>query len=213
MEPSGAASRPGSRALLPFAFAAAAFLVPALCGAQPADGERRHPAAGMFLVASRGLQDPNFARTAVLLLDCDWYGAVGLIVNRPTERTLAEVMPELPGLERHPLHFGGPVAVRRLLFLFRAEQPRDESRKVLEGVCLGSDELLLKRIIAEGESDFRLYAGHAGWAPGQLDYELARGDWLLAPAEKAYIFSREAEKVWPELIERVDLRLAGLPVR
>jgi putative transcriptional regulator len=81
---------------------------------------------------------------------------------------------------------------------------------VLRGVYLGSDELVLKRIIAEGEDEFRVYAGHAGWAPGQLDNEIARGDWYILPAERTFIFHQEPFRIWEELIQRVDIQIVNL---
>jgi putative transcriptional regulator len=82
----------------------------------------------------------------------------------------------------------------------------------LRGVHLGSDELVLKRTIAEGEDEFRVYAGHAGWAPGQLDNEIARGDWYVLPAERKFIFHPRPSEVWRELIQRVDIQVVNMPV-
>jgi putative transcriptional regulator len=149
------------------------------------------PAAGTFLVATRDLRDPNFSQTVVFLIDYDAEGAFGLIIDRPTRHTLAELWPEIAGLEAHSVYFGGPVFPHHLLFLLRSDSAPEGTRRVLRGVYLGSDELVLKRIIAEGEDEFRVYAGHAGWAPGQLDNEIARGDWYILPAERTFIFHQE----------------------
>ncbi len=170
---------------------------------------RETPAAEVFLVAARGLRDPNFTQSVVLLIHDEREGAFGLIINRPTEYTIADVLPDTAGMERHHLYLGGPVEMRRLLFLFRSDTGYGETRKALEGVFLGSDTGLLKRIIAEGRSEFHLYAGYSGWAPAQLDHELSRGDWHLMPADSSYVFSEDPGKVWSELIERVDIRSAA----
>ena len=84
------------------------------------------------------------------------------------------------------------------------------SRRVIPGVHLGSDELTLKRIIARGEEEFRTYAGYSGWGPGQLDNEIARGDWHVVPAERRFIFDPLPAEVWDELIQRVDTQVAKL---
>ena len=79
-----------------------------------------------------------------------------------------------------------------------------------KGVYLGSDELVLKRIVAKGEEEFRVYAGYSGWAPGQLDNEIARGDWHIVPAETRFIFDPQPAELWPELIQRVDIQVVKL---
>jgi putative transcriptional regulator len=168
------------------------------------------PQAGAFLIAARGMLDPNFARSVVLLIDYDAQGAFGLIINRPTRHTLAELWPEITGLEVHPVYLGGPVFPNRLLFLLRSGDAPQEMRRVIPGIYLGSDELALKRIIAKAEEEFRTYAGYSGWAPGQLDNEIARGDWHIVHAERRFIFDPQPDGVWDELIQRVDSRVANL---
>jgi putative transcriptional regulator len=168
------------------------------------------PRSETFLIAARGMQDPNFAETVVLLIDYDAQGAFGLIINRPTPHTLAELWPEISGLEAHAVYIGGPVFPNRLLFLLRTDDAPEEMRRVIPGVHLGSDELTLKRIIAKGEEEFRTYAGYSGWGPGQLDNEIARGDWHIVPAERRFIFDPQPAEVWDELIQRVDTQVAKL---
>lgn len=168
------------------------------------------PQSATFLVAARGMQDPNFAQTVILLIDYDAQGAFGLIINQPTRHNLAEIWPEITGLEAHSVFWGGPVFPNRLLFLLRSEDAPQDMRRVIPGVYLGSDELNLKRIIAEGQEEFRTYAGYSGWAPGQLDREIARGDWHLVPVERRFVFFPRPEEVWDELIQRVDIQVVKL---
>jgi putative transcriptional regulator len=156
------------------------------------------------------MMDPNFAQTVVLMIDYDAQGAFGLIINRPTRHTMAELWPEITGLEAHSVYFGGPVFPNRLLFLLRSNDAPQDTRRVIPGVHLGSDELTLKRIIAKGEEEFRTYAGYSGWGPGQLDNEIARGDWHIVPAERRFIFDSQPAEVWDELIQRVDTQVAKL---
>lgn len=165
------------------------------------------PRDGTFLIAARGMRDPNFAQTVVFLIDFDAQGAFGLIIDRPTRHTLAELWPEIAGLEVHSVHFGGPVFPNRLLFLLRSNDAPQGTRQVIPGVHLGSDELVLKRIIAKGEEEFRAYAGYSGWGAGQLDIEIARGDWHIIPAERRFIFDHQPAEVWGQLIQRVDIQV------
>jgi len=168
------------------------------------------PQSGTFLIAARGMRDPNFAQTVVLVIESDDQGAFGLIINRPTRYTLDELWPEIAGLEVHSVYLGGPVFPNRLLFLLRSDDAPQEMRQVLPGVHLGSDELTLKRIIAAGEGEFRTYAGYSGWAPGQLDAEIARGDWHMLPAERRFIFDPRPAEIWKQLIQRVDIQVVNL---
>lgn len=160
------------------------------------------PAAGKLLVASRELQGPTFAETVVLLVHYDDDGAVGLIVNRPMSITPAIALPRLPMLAdyRGPLYLGGPVDRRRILALQRSKQPRDTAAMVFGDVYVRPlDEALLAEPLGDS-SRLRLYVGYAGWGPGQLDEELARGSWHVASASEELVFSDAPDTVWRRLL-------------
>ncbi len=197
---------------------AALWLVLALgCGARGPSAEAgardRDPAAwtapplgaGRLLVASRQMLSPLFAQTVILLLQYDQDGAVGLIVNRPTTLLLRQVMPrsELLAERSDRTWLGGPVELAAVFLLIRADEPPPGARQVLPGVQLSTDPETLQHV-AETRGVFRTYLGYAGWGPGQLDGELARGDWHVARADVQSVFSDEPERVWPELIERSE---------
>ena len=163
-------------------------------------------AKGVFLIASESLSDPNFSQTVVLLLDYDQTGAIGLIINRPTEVTLASLLPELEELSGRsaPVFIGGPVGRTRLFLLVRSTTPPPHSEEVVAGVYVSTSLDTLRDIIA-GEPEgvaFQAYAGYAGWAPGQLDGEMLRGDWLVTPGDSDTVFEKAPSGVWRELIRR-----------
>lgn len=164
------------------------------------------PAKGRFLVAGRNLGDPRFQETVILLIRYDDQGAMGLIINRPSEVMLSAMFPHIPPLKkgRHRVFYGGPVAPQQMLMLVRSDKKRGESLKVLSGVYASSSRELLESLAREGRSEkyYRVYAGYAGWAPGQLDRELARDDWHIAQADEASLFEKESESLWPELIRK-----------
>jgi len=166
------------------------------------------PGPGTFLIARRGLPDPNFSESVVLLLDYNREGAIGLIINRPTDLKLGEVLPKLTVLERRPdrLFFGGPVAKGHLSLLVRVREKLENVNRIMGDTYASGDITLLLRLIAEGNDDFRVYGGYAGWAPGQLDAEVERGDWYIVTAEERFVFYGDPERIWTELIERVDLK-------
>lgn len=168
------------------------------------------PAAGKFLVAARGLVDPNFERSVVLLVQHGEEGTLGLVVNRPTGVPLSKLFAGEPLLERQEgiLFAGGPVgAGSTLLLLLRARRPPEEFRRVFADVYLGWTPEALRD--ARGILDCRVYSGYAGWAPGQLDAEIARGDWRLLPAEVPLVFEQRPERVWEELTRRTETPVAA----
>jgi putative transcriptional regulator len=160
----------------------------------------------MFLVASRQLKDPNFLKTVVLLLEYSRSGAMGLVINRPTEVKLSNVLPKMEGLQdlADTLYVGGPVAKKQMLLLVRSGSKPNDSRRVFDDIYVSSSRALLQKMINDGDQGkaFRLYAGHAGWAPGQLDREVKRGGWHVLQADVATVFEKVPSEIWPELIHR-----------
>ena len=159
---------------------------------------------GTFLVATRDLLDPNFAKTVLLLLEYSTDGAMGVIVNRRTDLKLSELVTEIEGLEglEHHVFLGGPVAPEELTLLVHTSKEPDESFRVLDDVWASQSRKLLEQL-AKGakkkpkkRTEFRVYSGYAGWAPYQLDAEVARGDWLVIPADGGTVFSDNPPRVW-----------------
>lgn len=168
---------------------------------------------GKFLVASERINDPRFMETVILLVEYDLNGAMGLIINRPTDMALASLFPDVKGLEQsaHPLYIGGPVASHQMLMLIRSGTSPEKSSRVFDDIYVSSSSTLLESMagrIEEGE-EFRVYAGYSGWAPGQLEGEISRGDWHILDADSDIVFDKDPGEVWPELIRRGS----GLHVR
>ncbi|UCF91121.1 MAG: YqgE/AlgH family protein [Desulfobacterales bacterium] len=165
---------------------------------------------GKFLIAGRNLGNSNFSQTVVLLIDYNRQGAMGLIINRPTDVKLSTVFPEIEGLKQRTdtVFSGGPVSRNLLLLLMRSARPPEKSRRVFENIYLSSSRKELLRMIerADGGEKFRVYAGYAGWAPGQLDHEVARGDWHILAADAETVFDKTPSAIWPELIRRFALQ-------
>jgi len=160
---------------------------------------------GVFLVASPNLNDPNFRQTVVLICDYGPEGTLGLIVNRPTQFLLSEALPKLSVLKgtSYLLFLGGPVQPNGILMLFRVAEKPVDTRQVLDGVYLGGNMDTLERVITQPKptETFRAYAGYAGWAPGQLEFEMAVGSWATVKADPASIFEKDAANLWAELLK------------
>jgi putative transcriptional regulator len=152
---------------------------------------------GLLLVAKPGLLDPNFRETVVLVSQAADGSTVGVILNRPTAR-------------RHdatgePIWFGGPVMREVLVTLFRsARAPDAPAFHVLKGIYLS----MRPQHIEQAVENRRLFAGFAGWAPGQLESELARDDWFVLPASAEILFRNDMSGIWEELVRKARGRVA-----
>jgi len=182
---------------------AAASLLPA---AVEADSR---PASGKLLVATGEVQGELFANTVVLLLHYDETGAFGLVVNRPTAVQPVEVLGDDEAIAdyRGTLFWGGPVHMDSLRALQLTDSPHVEAEKIIESVYLVSYEEALE----EGPADtsrLRLFIGYAGWAPGQLDSEMARGSWRVLPASSELVFDADPQTLWKRLAPAQEQRAA-----
>ena len=144
---------------------------------------------GHLLIAAPQLSDPNFARTVVLMIDHDEQGAVGVVLNRPSGRTVKEVWDEVgdePCESAAAINVGGPV-LGPLMAIHTCESLAEA--EVLPGVYLAAGRDYLDRVVREDNSDFLVFSGYSGWGKGQLESELKQGGWITKPANKEYIFS------------------------
>jgi putative transcriptional regulator len=160
---------------------------------------------GTLLVASPDLGDPNFARSVILVLRHDDEGTIGVVLNRPTNLVPATIFPELGasiGSYQGHLFRGGPIAATRLLYIVRGLAAATVSGpEVLDKVFLSIDDESLPDMVrlADGTNDLRLYAGHAAWAPGQLQMEINAGGWQLLPGSPELVFHADPGGLWAEL--------------
>ena len=177
-------------ALLPFALAG------------PASAENAKPLTTILLVAQAELRDPNFTGSVVLAMNNIGPAPVGVIVNRPTDITVSRLFPDLERLAQldDKVYFGGPVETATVSFLVRADAAPEHATEVLPGVYISTDRELLRKLLGRDKpmEGLRIFVGYSGWAPGQLEAEIARGDWRLASAESSTIFDGNAERPWPE---------------
>ncbi|MDJ0926266.1 MAG: YqgE/AlgH family protein [Gammaproteobacteria bacterium] len=159
-------------------------------------------ARGQFLVASRDLRSPTFSETVILLLFYGDSGALGLIINKPMDVKPSDALPRVEGLAeyRGNLYLGGPVETGTMHTLLRMNNPPQPAVEILQGVHLASLEEALLTDSSSDPAFLRLYVGYAGWAPGQLENELARGDWHIRPATEEQVFASDPDQVWQELI-------------
>lgn len=168
---------------------------------------------GRLLVAEPLLGDPNFERTVVLVVEHTAEGALGLVLNRPTDVHVGEAMPGWSDLASEPpvLHVGGPVEERSGWCLARTLDPDALHGFVPVLGDLGLLDLAVDPALLVGMvTDVRLYAGYSGWGPGQLDHELAADAWYVVDAEPDDPFVADGATLWQRILERQGGRLARL---
>jgi putative transcriptional regulator len=163
---------------------------------------------GQLLVASPRMGDPNFAKTVVLMVQHNEEGAVGLVLNRPTENTIQDLWNEIsdePCQRDDRVNMGGPVsgpiiALHKIKQLGEAQIPR--------GVYIASNRQHLSKLVQNTSGPFRLFIGHAGWGKGQLEDEMQEGAWLTLPASSEHVFSDD-EDLWTSVLKQIGKRFYG----
>ncbi len=168
----------------------------------PASADTAKPVTTILIVARAELPDSNFKDAVVLVMNNIAPAPAGLIINRPTRILVSELFPDVKRLAQvdDKVYFGGPVQIETVSFLFRADTPPEDAIQVLDGVYLSMDGELLRKLLGREKpmEGLRIFIGYSGWGPGQLQTEIARGDWTLAPAHAGAIFSGKSEHPWPE---------------
>ncbi|CAA9390511.1 MAG: UPF0301 protein YqgE [uncultured Nocardioides sp.] len=169
-------------------------------------------AAGMLLVATPALQDPNFADTVVLLLDVNDEGALGVILNRPLSIPVGDVLEQWRDVVAEPdvLFRGGPVSTDGAIAVARLRDPDDAPvgwRAVTP--ALGVIDLDTPVELLDGSlAGMRVFAGYAGWDAEQLREEIAEGSWYVVSGNAADAFRDDPEGLWRDVMRRQPGSLA-----
>jgi len=156
----------------------------------------------VFLVASDQLDGTGFEKTVVLMVHFGGRrGTTGLTINRPSNLTLKEAFPNIERLRGNDdaLYLGGPVSSQSVFVLLRTKQPKKGMMRLIKDIYFTPGHQILAETI-EGES--RAYAGYAGWAPGQLQTEIDRGDWHVIRQNPDIIFDQDTATLWQQLSRR-----------
>ncbi len=155
---------------------------------------------GQLLVATPSLRDPNFERTVVFIIEHSDEGAVGVVLNRPSDAAVSAILPTWDYLAVPPavVFLGGPVALNGVICLGRSAL----------GQALGPVDLELDA--DDALAGIRVFAGHAGWGPTQLEEEVEAGGWLVLDALVDDAFAGAPEELWPLVLRRQGGALARL---
>jgi putative transcriptional regulator len=190
------------------------FLAPAMAmRGTPAQTKPPQPQSsdkeGLFLVARRGMSDPLFAKSAVLMLPIkDESLIVGLIINKPTHVSLAELFPNVRALQKddRAAYFGGPVDIYSRSAIFRSPTPPKKAIHIFADVYVAFDSDAVRELIKNfpPPSALRVFLGRAQWSQGQLQREMLQGAWYSVRLNADPIFSDQPEQVWQTLLDRLE---------
>jgi putative transcriptional regulator len=165
---------------------------------------------GQCLVAAKHLRDPNFYKTVVLMVEHGQHGAMGLVINRPSTILVRNALaghfdlPEFDDL----VFVGGPVEPSALLILHNAPELSGGEQPVAREVYIGNSEQAFEQVVQRASQhdatlEFRVFCGCAGWAPGQLEGEVARGDWYALTACREVVYHDDPYEVYDLSLQRV----------
>lgn len=170
-----------------------------------------------FLIAMPALRDPNFARTVTLICEHSPEGAMGIVINRPTDLTLTDIFEQMHidnGRCRRldlPVHVGGPVQGNRGFVLHEPIGQWESTLTISDSLGVStSRDILVALAENRGPEHCLLALGYAGWSPGQLEREIADNAWLSGPADREILFDMPAEDRWTAAVKRLGVDLGSL---
>lgn len=170
-----------------------------------------------FLVAMPGLEDDNFNHTVSLLCEHNDKGAIGLVINRPTDLTLVAMLDQMglkheaPDANDHVVFWGGPVQPERGFVLHRGPGGWDSCMPIAEDLYITTSRDVLAAIgEGRGPKDFLVTLGYAGWSAGQLENEILQNAWLNTPVDSALLFHTPARNRWQSATRLIGLDVTHL---
>ena len=162
------------------------------------------PKQGIILISEPSLSDFYFRQSVVLLAEHNEEGTFGVIVNKPLEAQLSDVVKDLEGFD-FPVFLGGPVKTDSIFFLHTREGISN-SLKVMDGLFWGGDLDLIQELMQTGElgpNDIRFYVGYAGWHPKQLDREIKENSWVLSHTTIGEVINDHPERLWSDHLKHL----------
>lgn len=184
-----------------------------LAGARAQEAD---PAGAVTLVAAPRLIDPDYRGTVLLVVPIENSRHVGIIVNRPTGRSLGSLFPEhAPSkLVRDPVYFGGPMLRQAIFAVIHTDHtPGPGSIQMMKELFLATQATVVDHIIEAMPNDARYYVGYVAWRPGELRQEVDRGLWYVLDADPDLVFRKDPGGLWEELLRRARAVTADVPPR
>ena len=170
-----------------------------------------------ILISMPHMEDPYFKKSVIYICEHDRNGAMGLIVNKPfSDQIFNEVLYQIGDNSDNliksfsNLYFGGPVYIDRGIVLHDKKLVSEKSIKISHDFFISTDKQKLKNLSNINNANYRLFLGHAGWTEGQLENEIANGDWVVQDTSIDFIFNSPEEKMWSTAIESFGIDVSSL---
>lgn len=161
------------------------------------------PNKGTLLVSEPFLEDLNFRRSVILLTEHGPMGTVGFILNKPSELSTGEVVPDLL-IDDFPVFYGGPLEPNSLHFIHKHGDKIPGCHQITDDVYWGGDINIVNSLLASGEAgtgDFKFFIGYSGWAEGQLSDEMQQKAWWITFADSSIVFDNDQEHLWAKVVK------------
>jgi putative transcriptional regulator len=181
----------------------AAVLLAVVAATTWAQGQTPSTDGAVFLVAAPALRDPEYRQTVLIASPTANGGHVGVIINRPTRRSLSSLFPEHEPSKKvvEPVFFGGPFSTTALVAVVRGDaSPGQGSLLMMSNLYLAINVNTIDKIIEERPTDARFYVGYVGWRPGELRREIDRGLWHVLNPDVNTIFRKDTDSLWEEML-------------
>lgn len=181
----------------------AAMLLAVVASTTWAQGQTPSTDGAVFLVAAPALRDPEYRQTVLIASPTANGGHVGVIINRPTRRSLSSLFPEHEPSKKvvEPVFFGGPFSTTALVAVVRGDaSPGQGSLLMMSNLYLAINVNTIDKIIEERPTDARFYVGYVGWRPGELRREIDRGLWHVLNPDVNTIFRKDTDSLWEEML-------------
>jgi putative transcriptional regulator len=169
----------------------------------------------VFLIAAPAFRDPEYRQTVLIATPTASGGHIGVILNKPTRRSLSSLFPEHEPSKKvtEPVFFGGPFSTSALVAVVRGDRsPGAGSILVMANLYLAINVNTIDKIIEERPNDARYYVGYVGWRPGELRREIDRGLWFVLNPDVNTVFRKDTDQIWDELLRMARQINAGAPV-
>ncbi len=160
-----------------------------------------------ILIAMPGLKDPYFEKTVILLCNYNEEGAMGLVMNHPTDTMVQEILNENVAKDMAfdvPLLLGGPVQPETFWAVHSPDYEGDSTTHLSEGISLSSAQEVMQKLAEDnGPSIYHLGCGYSGWAPEQLDNEIQQESWWLAPLDEPLLMQLDYSQRWETSMKKL----------
>jgi len=162
------------------------------------------PKQGIILISEPSLRDFYFRQSIVLLADHSEEGSFGVIINKPIESQVSDIIKDFPDFDC-PVYLGGPVKTDSIFFIHTAGHI-EQSLKIIEGLYWGGNIETIKQMILEkelNEESIRFFVGYSGWHPKQLDREIEEKSWVLSHTNISEIINKHPENLWSQHLKNM----------